>query len=418
MTEAAKHGLHLPVLEQMMHKGWYAEGVVAVTPTLTFPGHATLVTGVSPKEHGIFNNVRFSATQRNKDVWFWYASDLKSRTLWDAAKDAGLTTASAFWPETVNNDHIDYLLPAYPVRIREDNQLMEALSRPLGFLRRVEEQTGPFYIFGATPAFDEQLTRISLAMIQSGKPKFMTLHLVSLDHAEHSSGPFSATSLESITAIDGMIGRLRNAMLANDPHAIVVVASDHGFAKTHTSVNLLVPFVQQGLITLKNSNGSSPIITDWKATLWEAGGSAYVRVKDPTDHQLVQHVAAVLNRLMHNPALGIARVLTHDEIVSRGGDPDSSFLVEWRPGFSFGGALTGALTREIPGTGTHGYLPDRPEMYASFFAIGNAVTPHCDLGIIDMRQIAPTIASWLKVDMPTAEKRPLQCPADGSASKP
>lgn len=393
-----------------MREGWYADGVISVTPTLTFPGHATLITGVSPKEHGIFNNPRFSATQKNSDVWFWYASDLKSRTLWDAAKGAGLTTASVFWPQTVNDDHIDYLLPAYPVRIREDNQLMEALSRPLGFLRKVEEQTGPFYIFGATPAFDEQLTRISLAMIESGKPGFMTLHLVSLDHAEHSSGPFSATSLESITAIDGMIGRLREAMLAIDPRAIVVVTSDHGFAATHTSVNLLVPFVKQRLITLKEGNRSTPTIAGWKATVWEAGGSAYVRVKDPGDQSLVQHVGALLSQLMHDPALGIARVLTHDEIVARGGDPDSSFLVEWKPGFSFGSAFTGPLTREIPGTGTHGYLPDRPEMYASFFAIGESLTPHCDLGTIDMRQIAPTIAKWLKVSFPTAQKPALHCP--------
>jgi predicted AlkP superfamily pyrophosphatase or phosphodiesterase len=66
--------------------GAHASGVVGVLPTLTFPSHTTLITGVDPARHGVFNNVTFDPTAINQDGWYWYASDIKVPTLWDAAK--------------------------------------------------------------------------------------------------------------------------------------------------------------------------------------------------------------------------------------------------------------------------------------------------------------------------------------------
>jgi hypothetical protein len=66
------------------------------------------------------------------------------------------------------------------------------------------------------------------------------------------------------------------------------------------------------------------------------------------------------------------------------------------------------LVSEIPGTpGSHGFSPEYPEMRASLFIAGNGIAHHRDLGIIDMRQIAPTVAGILNVQMPTAKAAPL-----------
>jgi predicted AlkP superfamily pyrophosphatase or phosphodiesterase len=78
VTQAGEHHLHVPVLQRFMQQGTYADGVVGVVPTLTYPGHTTLVTGVSPEKHGIYNNVRFDPLGRNKEAWYWYASDIKA----------------------------------------------------------------------------------------------------------------------------------------------------------------------------------------------------------------------------------------------------------------------------------------------------------------------------------------------------
>ncbi len=103
-----------------------------------------------------------------------------------------------------------------------------------------------------------------------------------------------------------------------------------------------------------------------------------------------------------DPANGIARVLTGDEAKRRGGFPDAAFLVELAPGYQLGYGFSGPLVTPAPSTGMHGYLPDRPEMRASFFALGQNITPRHNLGVVDMRQVAPTVASLLGITLPTA----------------
>lgn len=409
VTKADTYKLNLPVLRGFMQNGMYADGVVGVVPTVTFPSHATLITGVWPQEHGIYNNVRFDPFSRSNDNWFWYGSDIKAPTLWHAAAQAGIVTASVFWPSTTNSNDIDYLLPAYPIRTPDDANLMEAISRPVGYLKKIEQQTGPFYIYDSVLDFDDLLTKASLSIIRDAKPGFMTVHLVALDHIEHQTGPFSAESDNVMEKTDQMIGKLVEAERANDPNAIIAVVSDHGFAATHTSVNLLIPFVEAGLIQLKKSPpNNQPSISSWKAAMWNADGSAYILLHDPNDAQTRSEVKALLDHLQQNPLYGIARILTHEEIVARGGDPNAAFMVAWKPGFSGGGRLEGDIVRSIPGTGTHGYLPENPELQSSFFAIGAGIHL-CDVGTIDMRQIAPTLAGWMGISMPSATQPPVRC---------
>jgi hypothetical protein len=57
--------------------------------------------------------------------------------------------------------------------------------------------------------------------------------------------------------------------------------------------------------------------------------------------------------------------------------------------------------------GGHGFSPEFPEMRASFFMAGAGVAHHRDLGVIDMRQIAPTVAKILNLPMPSAKAAPL-----------
>jgi hypothetical protein len=55
VTHASDHGLHIPTLRRFLIEGSYADGVVPVLPSVTYPDHTTLVTGVWPAEHGIAN---------------------------------------------------------------------------------------------------------------------------------------------------------------------------------------------------------------------------------------------------------------------------------------------------------------------------------------------------------------------------
>jgi predicted AlkP superfamily pyrophosphatase or phosphodiesterase len=374
VLKADAHGLKLPTLRRFLTEGTYAEGVIGVVPTVTYPSHTTLVTGVWPVEHGIFANVTFNPGLA-VESWYWYAEDIRVPTLWDAAQLAGMVTASVSWPVTVGAKSVKYLIPEYwRVRTANDHKLMEAISRPDGMLAEMEERLGP-YIESTDQGVpgDRIRTKFSLDIISRQKPGFMTIHLAALDHLEHETGPFSKESDETAEAIDEMVGQLTKAALANDPSTAIVVVSDHGFLPVSQHINLMVPFVKEGLIRTKDATASAvPRITSWDAAFWSAGGSAAVMLRDPSDAAVKAHVRNLLK-------------------------------MEMNPGAEPGYALVGDISTLAPGTGTHGYLPDRPEMRASFFVMGPKIAAGRDLGVIDMRRVAPTVAGILGVSLPTAK---------------
>ena len=406
VTQADEHGLKVPNLRRFIAEGTHAEGVVGVVPTITYPSHTTIVTGVAPSEHGVISNTTFDPLLKNHAGWYWYGQAIRAQTLWEAASRAGLTTASINWPVTVEARGVRYLIPEYwRAETEDDLRLIEALSRPDGWLRQLEAKLGP-YTNGneTTVAGDEIRTKYSIAIIESVKPGLLTIHLSALDETEHETGPFSKESCQTLEALDGMIGRVAAAASKADPKTVVAIVSDHGFIATEHRVNLAVPFVQAGLIALGKPDGISGArtVSEWLASPWPAGGMAGVMLKDPADAAARDRVGRMLQNLAADPESGVARVLTAAEIGKLGGFPDAAFLVELKPGYQLGYAFSGPLVTPAPSTGMHGYLPDRPEMRASFFIMGPGIARGKLLGVIDMRQIAPTLAAILGVPLPAA----------------
>jgi hypothetical protein len=175
-------------------------------------------------------------------------------------------------------------------------------------------------------------------------------------------------------------------------------------------VNLYVPFLQAGFIQATITPATkAPVIGSWKAEPWGAGGMAAIMLHDPNDHATEQQVRAMLDKLAADPANGIAKILDREAMKQRGAFPDAAFLVVLKPGYYTGAATRGDLVTVVPGSrGSHGFSPEYPEMHSSFFAVGAEIARHRDLGVVDMRQIAPTVAKILKVQMPTAKAAPLR----------
>ncbi len=417
ITQADAHGLKVPFLRTLIANGTYADGVTGVWPTDTYPSHTTLITGVWPAEHGIYNNVEFDPGQHYNGDWYWYEAQIRVPTLWQAAHAAGLHTASVGWPVTVGARGVDWLIPEY-WRIMgprsndnpSDRLLMAALAHPVNLFDEFVPDAGPYMMGNDTDTEGDAVkTRYSIEILRRYKPALITIHLSSLDEAEHMHGPFSPEADTALEAIDGMVARLARQAQANDPSAVLVVVSDHGFMNIAHLVNLAIPFVQAGLIqTGADASGKALVITSWKAEPWTAGGMAAIMLRDPGDRQTEQQVRALLRKLASDPDNGIAEILDHDALRKRGGFPDAAFLVVLKPGYYTGAALSGSLVTAIPGhRGSHGFSPEYPEMHASFFAMGAGIAHHRDLGEIDMRQIAPTVAGILRVQLPTAKAAPL-----------
>jgi predicted AlkP superfamily pyrophosphatase or phosphodiesterase len=402
--EAESHGMALPNLRALVTDGLSASGVRGVLPTLTYPSHTTILTGASPARHGIFANTTFDPLYRNEQGWYWYAEDIKLPTLWDAAGHAGLVTANIYWPVSVSAG-IRYNLPQiWRTGMPDDLKLQRALSTP-GLEQELSAALGP-YPGGKeeTIAEDELRARFAIRLIETKHPDFITVYLTGLDTEQHKSGPFSAESNSVLQREDKLIGDLRAAEEKAAPkHGYVAVVSDHGFAKVEHDVNLYAAFLGAGLFSLDEAHK----IKDWKAIPWPAGGSAAIMLKDPADVDTRQQVAGLLAQLASDPANGVDRVLTADQLKAGGGFPDAAFLIAFKVGFELGYGFVPPLVGPPANLGMHGYLPDLPEMRSSFFLVGPGVKAGKSVGEIDMRQIAPTLAGLLKVKLSGAEMAPV-----------
>lgn len=402
VTAAATHGVKIPNLRRFLTEGTFAEGVQGVIPTVTYPSHTTLITGVWPAKHGIFANTTFDPLRENQGGWYWYAEDIRVATLWDAASRAGLSTASVQWPASVGA-RVTWNIPEFwRAGTPDDAKLLRAVSTP-GLLAELEPEIGP-YPRALTVESDEQRGRYAARILEKKRPNLLTLHLSALDHTQHVTGPFSPESLAALERLDAVVGTLRTTAETVAPGgAYVAVVSDHGFGKTAMQLNLIPEFRSAGLFTL-SAQGK---ITDWKAMPWTAGGSIAVVLKDPADAATLAQVRALLDRLAADPAHGIDRVLDAAALRDRGGYPNAAFLVGLKPDWHAGSSLTGAVVSKATMAGAHGHLPDLPDLRASFFLVGPGVPAGRSLGLIDMRDIATTLARRLNLSLPAANGKVL-----------
>jgi predicted AlkP superfamily pyrophosphatase or phosphodiesterase len=408
VLNAGRHHLSIPVLRSFLARGAYAEEVVNVSPSLTYPNHTTLVTGVTPAEHGIGNNPVFDPFGKEHGDWYSYYTEIKAPTLWHAAHEAGLVTASLCWPVTTHAPDIDYNIPEFGRNGTERNHyLMEAVSQPSGYLEQIEKSIGPYYLEADVARNDARIEKAARIIIASKHPDFLTIHLGALDHEEHAHGPDSPQALAALETLDTMVGRLIAAEREVHPDADIVIASDHGFYRWTYAVNLNIALAKAGLITVRNPAGKS--VKSWKAFAWN-GGMGMIVLHDPDDAHVKAQVRQVLQTLARDPNNGIDHIYEGDEIAALGIAPNAAFVVGFRQGYAMGGKLTGPLVTPAPEPGNHGALTSRTirrDVHSALFIMGPDIVAGKNLGVIDMRRIAPTIAGELGVAFPSAELPPL-----------
>ena len=401
VTAADRHGARIPNLRRFLKEGAYADGVQGVIPTVTYPSHTTLITGVWPDKHGVPANMPFDPLKKNQSGWYWYADDIRVPTLREAAARAGRTTASLGWPVSVGA-RVTWNVPEFwRAGTADDAKLLRAVSTP-GLLAEAEAELGPYPRLLDVDA-DESRGRFAVWLLEKKRPALFTLHLIALDHAQHETGPFSPETMAVLERLDTVVARLREAAERLAPaRADVAIVSDHGFARTDRQFNPFPAFRAAGLFRVEGGK-----VTDWTAMPWVAGGSVAVVLKNPSDAVIVAQVRALLDKLAADEANGIDRVLDADTLHARGGFPTASFLAGLKPGWETGSSLTGPIVSPRKVGGTHGQLPDLPDLSAAFFLVGPGVPAGRSLGTIDMRDVAPTLARRLGLPFPSADGKAL-----------
>jgi arylsulfatase A-like enzyme len=395
VTDADRLQLRVPHLRRLMREGAWARGVRGVLPTLTYPSHTTLVTGVRPERHGIRANSPFDPLGHNGGGWYWYAEDVHAPTLWDRAAAAGLVTASVDWPVSVGAPITYNIVQYWRASAPDDSKLLRALSTP-GLLAEAERALGP-YPAGTvyTPETDQKRAAFSAWLLRTHRPRLHACYLSALDEQEHASGPFAARSLAVLEQLDGLVGQIRAAAEeSGDGSAVVTVVSDHGFVGVDRELHVNAALRAAGLIDADASGA----LRNRRALAWIWGGSAAVMLKDPADAEARRKAAEVLATL--------AKAGEIDRVVASGlgAEPQAAFVISLPPGSRFGYDLDLPVARAVAESGSHGLLPDAREMDAAFFIAGPGI-PARDLGRIDMTDVAPTLAARLGLELPTAEGR-------------
>ena len=388
-----------PNLRRLMQEGAWAEGVIGVTPTVTFPSHTTLITGVDPARHGVYDNRIHDPENRSNGAWYWYASAIQVPTLPGAVRARGLTAAGVTWPVSVGMD-LDFNAPEYMGTSRhpEGIHLQRALSTPRGLYDAAGIARGTPYHW---PQTDRDRVDLTSFLLRTHAPNLIMLHLLELDSVQHTYGPGSPEALKAMALMDAYAGELVEAArkAPGGERTTIALVSDHGFLPLTSQLQPNFALKQAGLLDVDAAGR----ITGWRAAFQSAGGSGYVQVKDPAD---VPRVAALLDGLRKDPANGIRAVWNAADLAKAGAHPDAAFGIDMNDGFYTGNGHD-ALVKPSTSKGGHGFSPDRKALHASLVLVGPAVQRRGSLGVVRMTQIAPTLAGILGVALDGAAGSPI-----------
>jgi predicted AlkP superfamily pyrophosphatase or phosphodiesterase len=387
-----------PTLRALAQSGVWAEGVVGVLPTVTYPSHTTLVTGVDPAVHGIVDNRIFDPEGRSNGAWFYYARDIKVPTLAMAARSRGLRAGAVTWPVTVGMD-LDYNVPEFFRSNHPENvTMLRALSSPRTLMDAVEATRGkPF----GWPQTDRDRTDLTTFILKNFDPHVMLLHLIDMDDTQHKYGPGTPEAAATLARVDALVGEIVATVKAagRADRTNIAIVSDHGFLPTKMMLQPNTAFKNEGLLKVDDRGR----VTEWQAYYHASGGAGFVYVKDQAT---VSKVQTILERLKSDPANGIRSLWDRTELAARGAHPSAAFGMDFVDGFYSGEGHDG-LVKASGSKGGHGFAPDRPALHASFIMAGPNVKARGSIGVIRMTQIAPTLASILRVGLSPVAGKPL-----------
>ena len=398
--------LPMPHLRALAAAGVAAQSMRPINPTVTWPNHTAMVTGVDASKHFVMANGLI--TQSNDGagpVLDRVATKDKlvhARTLYEAAAEKGLITAQVDWVAIQGAKGVTWAFPEKPdLSDKSTSQIPEELiAQGLITAEQVKK-------FGKRePAWHDQIwTDAAVDILKKHQPNLLLFHLLQTDGIQHEYGPLTPAAYAAYAYADACLGRVMEAVhKANlEDRTTYIIASDHGFAAFTHTISPNAALVEQGILTKQGT------VMKGDAWVMAEGGAAELFIHDPAQRaELVPRLKDLFAALP-----GIAHVYSNEEARAIGlpseADSDQApqlYLVA-APDYDFEDGTSGPVTRPNPTRGAHGYLNTDHDMQALFIASGAAIRQGATLGAIDNLRVAPTIASILGLSMPEAKESPL-----------
>ncbi|MEJ2008059.1 MAG: ectonucleotide pyrophosphatase/phosphodiesterase, partial [Acidobacteriota bacterium] len=252
-----KFGLKIPNLLELVEKGASADAVESVYPSTTYPAHVTLVTGVHPRQHGIYSHLASLDPTEKARPWTWFARAINVPTLWDVVAASGRKTAAIAWPVSAGarinynipeiwdpaapDPHKDFETPARHSTPRLFDEVLNCIRSSA--LRSTKGRCRP-EIREMSP--DRLRAEAALHVWRRYQPDLLLVHFALYDQLAHRGGPFAREAVQAIEQMDKEIGRFCDAVDNGHPTTVIVI-SDHGFVPVEKEAAPLVPLMEEGL---------------------------------------------------------------------------------------------------------------------------------------------------------------------------
>lgn len=389
----------MPTVRQMMKNGVAAQGLNPVFPSVTYPDHTTMVTGVTPARHGIFYNTPFEP-EGATGKWYWDYKLIKVPTLWDAMHKAGKKTACVRWPVTFNAT-IDYRIPEYwnYKDMSDARPYTAAATYPASLWKEVQEnatgklEAADFNANNDELIQDENAARIAGYIIKKYKPNFLAIHLACTDHYEHENGRehymVKASVAGADRAVKTLVESVNRANIADS--TVVIVLGDHGFENIYRSFNPNYLLKKAGLITdLKTRN--------WKAQFQSSGGSSFLHLKDKNDQETLKKVQEILISQPEDIKSNY-QIISKAQLTKIGADPAVPLALSGLNGTTFGNKTDVVTEKFDKVKGTHGFYPDHKQIQTGFVAFGAGLKKGVVVPVMNMVDVAPFITKLSGVDL-------------------
>jgi len=406
----------MPAFGRLINRAAWHKSVESIYPSLTYPAHATIVTGRLPKDHGIVNNTLFQPGRPSPD-WFWSRRYLMGDTLYDAAARAGMRTAALLWPVTAGAG-IHFNMPEVLANRPWKNQILVSLrSGSPGYQFEMNRRFGKLRHGTDQPALDHFTHQALMATLEEKHPDLTLVHYTDLDSQRHDYGFNSKMAAEALKRHDRRLGDILD-WIENQPDREVYgvcVLGDHSSLDVERVVNLNPLFIDRGLIQLDHKGR----LKDYRALMKSADGSAYLYVKGPELEHVKAHVRKIVEDFAREEE-AIEAIYHHREIVAFGADPGAYLMLEASKGYYFNDRLeatdpveeiTDLTVRGEPfyHWNTHGFSPLKPKYNTVWIMAGDGIKSGEITTPMSLLDEAPTFAGWLGVELEGAVRGPLSC---------
>ena len=404
----------MPTIRQLAAEGARAEKMKCSMPTVTWPNHTTLVTGVNPGRHGVIGNSYFDRAKGAvvsliPDPLFNKDEIVKTPTIYDVAKAAGLKTAAIIWPASRGAQTLDWTVPDVFTdelfqKYGTPSMLAEFKTAGIPY-----EKQGEWCKTGKGEDRDRMYARMLDFVVRTHRPNVALLHLVEVDHVEHAKGPQSPEAYAAVKFADERVREVWEELQKSFPgKATLIVSSDHGFFPYQQQIQPNVLLRKEGLLTAEGTK-----ITGGQVRSVGQGGATFLYVLDQANRDgLIARLADKFKDVE-----GVELVITPKDFGKYGlVDPQkdsrmADVVLSAKKGYSFSDSLAGDLlvtpkTEDVKGT--HGYDPNQDGLHGTFVAWGAGIKAGSKLGTINNTDVAPTMAALLGLKMPDPDGQVLE----------